>query len=180
MLIGSRELSSSYFYAGNICVFLLHCCFRKSVSQCCTCHSYLVTLDSLLKTSYHISDSCNYRCVWGFPSGSVVKNPDCQCRGDGFGPWVWEDPLEEEWQPTPVFLLGKSYGQRRLAAYSSWRHKGLDTTERLSMIGVFALVNMTSSICDVPQNASPGLQELVTNSNTLGERGGRWTSGSSS
>ena len=27
----------------------------------------------------------------------------------------WEDLLEEEMQPTPVFLPGKSHGQRRLA-----------------------------------------------------------------
>ena len=26
-----------------------------------------------------------------------------------------EDPLEEKWQPTPVFLPGKSHGQRSLA-----------------------------------------------------------------
>ena len=25
---------------------------------------------------------------------------------------VWEDPLEKEWQPTPVFLPGESHGQR--------------------------------------------------------------------
>ena len=24
----------------------------------------------------------------------------------------WEDPLEEEWQPTPVFLPGKIHGQQ--------------------------------------------------------------------
>ena len=30
----------------------------------------------------------------------------------------WEDLLEEEMQPTPVFLPGKSHGQRRLADYS--------------------------------------------------------------
>ena len=29
-----------------------------------------------------------------------------------------EDPLEKEWQPTPVFLSGESYGQRRLVGYS--------------------------------------------------------------
>ena len=29
----------------------------------------------------------------------------------------WEDPLEREWQPTPVFLPGKSHGQRSLAGY---------------------------------------------------------------
>ena len=30
----------------------------------------------------------------------------------------WEDPLEKEIQPTPVFLPGKSHGQRSLAGYS--------------------------------------------------------------
>ena len=29
-----------------------------------------------------------------------------------------EDPLKGAWQPTPVFLLGKSHGQRSLAGYS--------------------------------------------------------------
>ena len=36
-------------------------------------------------------------------------------------------------QPTPVFLPGKSHGQRKLEAYSPWGRKELDTTERLSM-----------------------------------------------
>ena len=30
----------------------------------------------------------------------------------------WEDPLEKEWQPTPVLLPGESHGQRSLADYS--------------------------------------------------------------
>ena len=30
----------------------------------------------------------------------------------------WEDPLEKEWQPTPVFLPGKFHGQRSLEGYS--------------------------------------------------------------
>ena len=30
----------------------------------------------------------------------------------------WEDLLEKEWQPIPVFLPGKSHGQRRLVGYS--------------------------------------------------------------
>ena len=41
----------------------------------------------------------------------------------------WEDPLEEAWQPTPVFLPGESHGQRTLAGYSPWAYKELDTTE---------------------------------------------------
>ena len=43
----------------------------------------------------------------------------------------WEDPLEKDMQPTPVFLPRESYGQR-LAGYSLWGHKELNTTERLT------------------------------------------------
>ena len=50
--------------------------------------------------------------------------------------WVrslgWEDPLERKWQPTPVFLPGKSHGQRSLEGYSLWGHKELATTEQLN------------------------------------------------
>ena len=37
-----------------------------------------------------------------------------------------------KWQPTPVFLLGKSHGQRSLEGYSPWDRKESDTTEGLS------------------------------------------------
>ena len=33
------------------------------------------------------------------------------------------------WQPTPVFLLGESHGQRSLAGYSPLGHKEADMTE---------------------------------------------------
>ena len=33
-----------------------------------------------------------------------------------------------KWQPTPVFLPGKSHGQRSLAGYSPLGHKESDTT----------------------------------------------------
>ena len=54
----------------------------------------------------------HFAAALGFPGGLVVKNP----------PVMWvrplgqENPLEVEWQPTPVFLLGKSHGQRSLVA----------------------------------------------------------------
>ena len=35
------------------------------------------------------------------------------------------------WQPTPVFLPGKSHGQRSLLGYSLWGCKESDTTEQL-------------------------------------------------
>jgi hypothetical protein len=37
-----------------------------------------------------------------------------------------------KWQPTVVFLVGKSHAQRRLAGYSPWGQKESDTTERLT------------------------------------------------
>ena len=37
------------------------------------------------------------------------------------------------WQPTPVFLPGKSNGQKSLVGYSPWDRKELDTTERLTL-----------------------------------------------
>ena len=46
-----------------------------------------------------------------------------------FDPWVGKIPWRRKWQPTPVFLPGKSHGQRSLAGYSSWGHKESDMTE---------------------------------------------------
>ena len=43
-----------------------------------------------------------------------------------------EDPLEKEIESTPVFLPGKSHGQRGLVGYSPWGSKELDTTEQLN------------------------------------------------
>ena len=40
-----------------------------------------------------------------------------------------EDLLKEEMAPTPVFLPGKSYGQRSLEGYSPWDHKESEMTE---------------------------------------------------
>ena len=43
-------------------------------------------------------------------------------------------PWRRKWQPTPVFLPGKSHRQRRLEGCSSWGHKELDTSEWLSTL----------------------------------------------
>ena len=48
-----------------------------------------------------------------------------------FEPWVGKVPWRRKWQPTPVFLPGKSHGWRRLVGYSPWGGKESDTTERL-------------------------------------------------
>ena len=52
----------------------------------------------------------------------VVKNLPAKA-GDmrhEFDPWVRKIPWRRKWQPTPVFLPGKSHGQRSLGGYSPW------------------------------------------------------------
>ena len=44
------------------------------------------------------------------------KGLACQCRRRGFNPWVQKVPWSRKWQPAPVFLPGKSHGQRSLVA----------------------------------------------------------------
>ena len=41
---------------------------------------------------------------------------------------VWEDPLKKEVATYPVFLPGKSHGQRSLAGSSPWGRKESETT----------------------------------------------------
>ena len=52
-----------------------------------------------------------------------------RCRRHEFDPWVRKIPWSSKWQPTPVFLPGKSSGQKSLVGYSPWGHKELDTAE---------------------------------------------------
>ena len=65
---------------------------------------------------------------WDFLGGTVVKNLLAN-RRHGFNSWVRKIPWQKAWQPTLVFLPGKSHGQRSLVGYSSWGHKELETTE---------------------------------------------------
>ena len=82
-----------------------------------------------------------------FPNGASGKEPACQCRRHKrhrFSPWIGKISWRREWQPTPVFLLGKSHGQRTLAGYSPWGHKRVGNdlaakTTRASPIGQSAV-----------------------------------------
>ena len=46
-----------------------------------------------------------------------------QRRRPGFDPWVGKIPWRRKWQPTPVFLPGKSHGRRSLIGYRPWGAK---------------------------------------------------------
>ena len=72
----------------------------------------------------------------GSPRDSEGKESFCNAGDLGLIPRLGRPhppPTQKrKWQPTPVFLPGKSHGQRSLAGYSAWGHKELATTERLT------------------------------------------------
>ena len=76
---------------------------------------------------------CHSSKNWGFPGGTIGKEPACQCgrhKRHGLDPWVGKIPWRRAWQPTPVFLPEEFlHGQRRLMGYSPYGRKKLDMTE---------------------------------------------------
>ena len=71
--------------------------------------------------------------VFIFVAQTVKNLPVTQEGGPEFDPWVRKSPWRREWQLIPIFLPGKSNGQRSLVGYSPFGCKELDTTERLSL-----------------------------------------------
>ena len=53
-----------------------------------------------------------------FRSEPLLVFPGGKARRREFDPWVGEIPWKRKWQPTPVFLPGKSHEQRSLAGYN--------------------------------------------------------------
>ena len=66
-----------------------------------------------------------------------------------FSLWAGKIPWRSKWQPTPVFLHGKSHGQRSLGDYNTWGLKESDRAERLTH------TPHESSIYAVPHNGTP-------------------------
>ena len=66
----------------------------------------------------------------GLPRWFSGKESACQCRRCGFDPWVWNISWKRKWQPTLVFLPGKSQGERSLVGYSPGCHKESDMTKQ--------------------------------------------------
>ena len=87
----------------------------------------------------------------GFPSCARGKEPAFQwrrCRRPRFDPWIGKILWRREWQPTPIFLPGKSHGQRSLAGYSPWGCKESDTIGQLThththLVNNCLLIDMT-------------------------------------
>ena len=76
---------------------------------------------------YHVHISIIVYILWGFPGGSLVKNPPTNARDIedmGLIPGSERSPdLRRKRKPTPVFLPRKSHEQGSPAGYSPWGHR---------------------------------------------------------
>ena len=68
----------------------------------------------------------------GLPRWLSGKEFGCHCRRCRFNPCVGKIPWKGKWLPTPVFLPGKTHGERSLAGYTPQGFKESDTTEWLN------------------------------------------------
>ena len=137
---GSGWLPRKKFQAHSFPVFILLKSFTKAAANCCVLETVAQSLcvvvagprearvpsPAMPRGGAH-ADGIHYvrwleirtgNVSWGFPGGSVVKNPPANA-GD-IDPWVGKIPWRREWQPTPVFLPGESHGQRSLVCDSPW------------------------------------------------------------
>ena len=78
-----------------------------------------------------------------------------RCRRHRFNPWVGKIPWRRNWQPTAVFLLGKSHRWRSLVGYSPWgRRVGLsnwaDTHSLSSPVPQLWWPSSVSRHCQIP------------------------------
>ena len=58
----------------------------------------------------------------------MVKNLPANAGDAGSIPGPGRFPWRRKWQPTAVFLPGKSHGPSSLTGYHPWGHKELDIT----------------------------------------------------
>ena len=65
------------------------------------------------------------------PMAQWVKNLSAmlETQWTTFDSWIRDIPWRRNWQPTAIFLPGKSHGQRSLAGYSPWGLKEFDMTK---------------------------------------------------
>ena len=74
--------------------------------------------------------------TFGLPRWLSVKESVCQCRRHrrcGFDSWIERILWRRKWQPTPIFLPGKSHGQKSSAGCRPQGCKTSDSTEHAWM-----------------------------------------------
>ena len=89
------------------------------------CYSLIVVCILLADSCTHPLDvEISHGFTWeGFPGGSMANNPPANARDTALIPGLGRPPGEGKQQPTPIFLPGKSPGQRNLVGYGPWSQK---------------------------------------------------------
>ena len=121
------RLSDFHFHSW----FKYHVSFRCTIQRLSFTYIYTHTHTHILYNPFQILSIFSIiDCItryWGLPRWHSRKESACQCRGHKrhrFDPWVRKIPWRRKWQPTSLFLPGKSHVQRTLAGYSSWGRRG--------------------------------------------------------
>ena len=110
-----------------------------------------------LKAGYVLKQLYLNICDSGLPLRLSSKGSAHQCRRLRFDPWIGKISWRRKWQPTPVFLLGKSHGQRRLAGYSPWGHQRVGHDLATEQQHLWSRI-----LTGKPQSFSLGAKILVT------------------
>ena len=96
------------------------------------------------------------------PGGSDGKQSALQSWRPGFDPWAGKIPWRKEWLPTPVFLPGKSHGQRSLAGCIPLGSQESNVTEQLTISHTFTEILAPSARRghseEMQQNPKEGLR----------------------
>ena len=109
----------------------------------------------VFSTSSHLSELP--WCLSELPWCLSGKEFPCQYRRCEFNPWVGKIPWKRKWQPTPVFLRGKSHGQRSLLGYSLWgpkrvRHDWVNEQQQHSRLSCLFHIAAVRFIAEVDEN----------------------------
>ena len=130
-----------------------------SVDRHLSCFHLLAVVDNAtmnvdIQISIHASAFNSFGCIsrsemldhmglfFMLPRWLSGKEFTCQwrgCRRSGLNPWVWEIPWRRKRQPAPIFLAGKSHGQKSLKGYSPGGLKELDMTEFACMVVLYLI-----------------------------------------
>ena len=71
--------------------------------------------------------------MWGFPNGSVVKNPP-EMQRTRVQSLSWEDPLEQGMATHSSIFAWRIPWTEEPVGYSLWGRKESDTTEQLTIL----------------------------------------------
>ena len=132
-----------FWFCASSCSFLL---------ARVTTNKFKRTFLNFLSAS-HLHYIAKLKAGWEFPGCPVVRDflvaytviMCLRCRRTGFDPQVGKIPWRGNWQPTTVFLPGKSLGQRSLVGYSPWGYKELSTNEQLTFSFSFQWLGFCAS-----------------------------------